>query len=51
MLLSRSLMSYSHQSLQDMWAYTAVGIDHSRIFTINHKGEVRLEKLLKFKSS
>ncbi|XP_017461703.1 PREDICTED: phosphatidate phosphatase LPIN3-like, partial [Rhagoletis zephyria] len=37
--------------INDNWAYKAVGIDSSRIFTINHKGELRLDRLLSFKSS
>lgn len=36
---------------QDNWAYKAVGIDSSRIFTINPKGELKLEKIMSFKSS
>ncbi|KAF7493493.1 Phosphatidate phosphatase LPIN2 [Sarcoptes scabiei] len=37
--------------INDTWAYKAVGIDPSRIFTVNHKGELKLDKLPSFKSS
>ncbi|KAH9419199.1 Lipin-3 [Dermatophagoides pteronyssinus] len=37
--------------INDTWAYKAVGIDISRIFTINHRGELKLEKIMSFKSS
>ncbi|KAK4336786.1 hypothetical protein RND71_043994 [Anisodus tanguticus] len=36
---------------QDTWAYRAVGIPLSRIFTINHKGELKLELIQTFQSS
>lgn len=37
--------------LNDVWAYQAVGVPMSRIFTVNHKGELTLEKKPGFLSS
>lgn len=37
--------------LQDVWAYRAVGIPISRIFTINHRGELKHELTQTFQSS
>ena len=37
--------------LQDVWAYRAVGIPISRIFTVNHRGELKLELMHVFQSS
>jgi phosphatidate phosphatase LPIN len=37
--------------LQDVWAYRAVGIPIFRIFTINHKGELKHELTQTFQSS
>jgi len=36
---------------QDVWAYREVGIPMSRIFTVNHKGELRMEMPQAFLSS
>ena len=36
---------------QDVWAYRAVGIPTSRIFTINPRGELKLELTQAFQSS
>lgn len=37
--------------LQDVWAYRAVGIPIMRIFTINHRGELKHELTQTFQSS
>jgi len=37
--------------INDTWAYRAVNIPLSRIFTINHKGELKLELIQTFQSS
>jgi len=37
--------------INDTWAYRAVGIPLYRIFTINHKGELKLELIQTFQSS
>ncbi|KAI1289601.1 Phosphatidate phosphatase LPIN3 [Halotydeus destructor] len=37
--------------INDTWAYRAVGIHSSRIFTINHRGELKLELIQTFQSS
>lgn len=37
--------------IQDVWAYRAVGIPTSRIFTINPRGELKLELSQSFQSS
>lgn len=37
--------------VNDTFAYKSVGIDPSRIFTINHRGELKLDKMMSFKSS
>lgn len=37
--------------LQDVYAYRAVDIPTSRIFTINHRGELKLEQTQSFQSS
>lgn len=37
--------------INDTWAYRAVGIHLSRIFTVNHKGELKLELIQTFQSS
>ena len=36
---------------QDTWAYRAVNIPLSRIFTVNHRGELKLELIQTFQSS
>ncbi|KAF2349469.1 Lipin middle domain, partial [Trinorchestia longiramus] len=37
--------------VQDVWAYCAVGIPISRVFTINHKGELKHELTQTFQST
>ncbi|XP_035206309.1 phosphatidate phosphatase LPIN3-like isoform X2 [Stegodyphus dumicola] len=37
--------------INDTWAYRAVGIPLTRIFTINHRGELKLELIQTFQSS
>lgn len=37
--------------INDVWAYTTIGIQKSRIFTVNHKGQLRIETLQSFESS
>lgn len=37
--------------LQDTWAYRAVGIPISRVFTVNHRGELKMEFHTTFQSS
>lgn len=37
--------------INDTWAYRAVGIHLSRIFTVNHRGELKLELIQAFQSS
>jgi len=37
--------------INDVWAYREVGIPISRIFTVNHKGELRMEESHTFMSS
>ena len=37
--------------INDTWAYRAVNIHLSRIFTVNHKGELKLELIQTFQSS
>lgn len=37
--------------LQDVWAYQAVGIPISRVFTVNHRGELRMELHSSYQSS
>ena len=37
--------------INDVWAYQEVGVPISRIFTVNHRGELRLETLHNFSSS
>lgn len=37
--------------VQDVWAYRAVGIPIMRIFTINHRGELKHELTQTFQSS
>ncbi|RWS08891.1 phosphatidate phosphatase LPIN1-like protein, partial [Dinothrombium tinctorium] len=44
-------VSQNDASQEDTWAYRAVGIPLSRIFTINHRGEVTLELIQYFQSS
>ncbi|CAD5114933.1 DgyrCDS3963 [Dimorphilus gyrociliatus] len=41
---------YGNRS-NDVWAYQAVGVPLSRIFTVNHRGELTLEKTPGFLSS
>ena len=37
--------------INDVWAYEEVGVPNNRIFTVNHRGELRLETLSHFSSS
>lgn len=37
--------------INDVWAYTTIGIPRSRIFTVNPKGQLRIETLQSFESS
>lgn len=37
--------------INDTWAYRAVGIPLTRVFTINHRGELKLELIQTFQSS
>jgi hypothetical protein len=43
--------THDAQHVQDTWAYRAVSIHLSRIFTVNHKGELKLELIQTFQSS
>lgn len=45
------IFTQSSYSLQDVWAYRAVGIPIMRIFTINTKGELKHELTQTFQSS
>ena len=37
--------------INDVWAYQEVGVPISRIFTVNHRGELRLETFHNFSST
>ena len=37
--------------INDVWAYTEVGVPIPRIFTVNHRGELRMETVNQFSSS
>ena len=37
--------------INDVWAYEEVGVPHARIFTVNHRGELRLETFHNFSST
>ena len=34
----------NHPTPQDVWAYTAAGIPKARIFIVNHKGQLSIER-------
>ena len=51
MSLFTFLFTFYNILFQDVWAYQAVGIPMSRIFTINPKGELRHELTNAFQTS
>jgi hypothetical protein len=48
---SLNVLACTSLLLQDVWAYRAVGIPIFRIFTINHRGELKHELTQTFQSS